>query len=82
MPLSDGAAFWSAMCEGKVADGIVCSREGDSVLVEKKDGRACCYKRINHILDGKTVYELSGSDISREFALKRKSKNRTRNSGK
>ena len=72
MPLSDGAAFWSAMCEGKVADGIVCSREGDSVLVEKKDGRACCYKRINHILDGKTVYELSGSDISREFALKKK----------
>ena len=72
MPLSDGAAFWSAMCEGKVADGIVCSREDDSVLVEKKDGRACCYKRINHILDGKTVYELSGSDISREFALKKK----------
>ena len=72
MPLSDGAAFWSAMCEGKVADGIICSREGDSVLVEKKDGRACCYKRINHILDGKTVYELSGSDISREFALKKK----------
>ncbi len=72
MPLSDGAAFWSAMCEGKVEDGIVCSREGDSVLVEKKDGRACCYKRINHILDGKTVYELSGSDISREFALKKK----------
>ena len=71
-PLLDGAAFWSAMCEGKVADGIVCSREGDSVLVEKKDGRACCYKRINHILDGKTVYELSGSDISREFALKKK----------
>ena len=72
MPLLDGAAFWSAMCEGKVADGIVCSREGDSVLVEKKDGRAYCYKRINHILDGKTVYELSGSDISREFALKKK----------
>lgn len=71
-PLLDGAAFWSAMCEGNTAEGIVCSREGDSVLVEKKDGRACCYKRINHILDGKTVYELSGSDISREFALKKK----------
>ncbi|MGN0768799.1 MAG: sensor histidine kinase, partial [Christensenellales bacterium] len=45
---------------------------GDSVLVEKKDGRAICYKRIIHTLDGKTVYELSGSDISREFALKKK----------
>lgn len=72
MPLLDGAAFWSAMCEGNTADGIVCSREGDSVLVEKNDGRASCYKRIVHILDGKTVYELSGSDISREFALKKK----------
>lgn len=72
MPLLDGAAFWSAMCEGNTADGIVCSREGDSVLVEKKDGRASCYKRIVHILDGRTVYEISGSDISREFALKKK----------
>lgn len=72
MPLLDGAAFWSAMCEGNTADGIVCSCEGDSVLVEKKDGRASCYKRIIHKLDGKTVYELSGSDISHEFALKKK----------
>ena len=72
MPLLDGVAFWSAMCEGNTADGIVCSQEGDSVLVEKNDGRASCYKRIIHILDGKTVYELSGSDISREFALKKK----------
>lgn len=71
MPLLDGAAFWSAMCEGNTADGIVCSCEGESVLVEKNDGRAICYKRIIHILDGKTIYELSGSDISQEFALKR-----------
>ena len=72
MPLLDGTAFWSAMCEGNTADGIVCSCEGESVLVEKNDGRASCYKRIIHILDGKTIYELSGSDISREFALKKK----------
>ena len=70
-PLLDGAAFWSAMCEGKVADGIVCSCEGDSVLVEKNDGHASSYKRIIHIVDGKTIYEISCSDISREFALKR-----------
>ena len=71
MPLLDGAAFWSAMCEGKVADGIVCSCEGDSVLVEKNDGHASSYKRIIHIVDGKTIYEISCSDISQEFALKR-----------
>lgn len=59
------------MCEGKVADGIVCSCEGDSVLVEKNDGHASSYKRIIHIVDGKTIYEISCSDISREFALKR-----------
>lgn len=38
MPLSDGAAFWSAMCEGNTAEGTVCGREGDSVLVEKATG--------------------------------------------
>ncbi|MGN1093517.1 MAG: hypothetical protein ACI4SC_00875, partial [Candidatus Neoclostridium sp.] len=71
-PLFDGAAFWSAMCDGKTAEGITCVKEGDSVLVEKRDGRASCYKRIVHILDGRTVYELSCSDISCEFALKKK----------
>lgn len=72
MPLLDGAAFWSAICGGNTAEGIVCSREGDSVLVGKNDGWAICYKRIVHRMDGRTVYELSGSDISREFALKKK----------
>ena len=32
---------------------IVCSQEGDSVLVEKKDGRACCYKRSEERRVGK-----------------------------
>ncbi|MGN1052838.1 MAG: hypothetical protein ACI4SH_05560, partial [Candidatus Scatosoma sp.] len=61
-PLSDGAAFWSALCGKNSADGAVCCKGGDSVLVEKSDGRASCYKRIIHSLNGKTVYELSGSD--------------------
>lgn len=72
MPLLDGIAFWTAMCEGKVVDGIVCSMEGDFVLVEKRDGRASSYKRIIHSFNGKTIYELSGSDISCEFELKKK----------
>lgn len=71
LPLLDGSAFWSAMIEGNVADGVACSVQGDSVLVEKRDGEASCFKRIVHDFDGKTVYEISGSDISREFALKK-----------
>lgn len=72
LPLWDGAAFWQALCHENTVSGVTCSCEGSSVLVEKSDGRATCYKKIEHVLEGKTVYELSASDISREFALKKK----------
>lgn len=69
--LYDGNAFWSKVEGGDVADGITVTRSDDAVIVERMDGRVTLCKRIVHDLDGKTVYELCGTDISREFALKR-----------
>lgn len=71
-PLFDGSEFWSDMRDGKTADGVICSVMSDCVIVEKKDGTASCYKRIKWSLNGKTVYEVTCSDISREFALKKR----------
>lgn len=68
-PLSDGAAFFADLCAGNLLPGVVCTRRGESVIAETPDG-VTCYKRVKHELDGKTVYELSGADISREYALK------------
>lgn len=57
---------------GEYGGGYRLRQRGRFGACGKSDGRASCYKRIIHSLNGKTVYELSCSDISREFALKKK----------
>lgn len=69
-PLSDGAKFWSEICDSRLISGAVSTGEGESVIVEQNDGSVKCYKRTIHDMGVKTVFELSGTDISREFAMK------------
>ena len=77
-PLYDGNAFWAAI-SGEEKNGVKITRGEGSVIVENRDGRAVCYKRIAHDFGGKTVYELSGTDISREFALKKETEQKNEN---
>lgn len=70
-PLYDGNAFWSSVSEGKVRNGVTVTQSEGSLIVEHADGRVSICKRISHNIDGKTVYELCGTDISREFTLKK-----------
>ena len=77
--LYDGKAFWANISGGKVAEGIRTAESEGSVIVERADGRVTLYKRIVHDFDGKTVFELSGTDISREFALKRETEQQNEN---
>lgn len=78
-PLYDGNAFWSSVSEGKVSDGITVSQSGGSLIVERADGRVTLCKRIVHDINGKTVYELCGTDVSREFALKKEIEQKNEN---
>lgn len=70
-PLYDGNAFWAKISVGDVAEGVSVTHSEGSVIVERADGRVTLCKRIVHDFGGKTVYELCGTDISREFALKK-----------
>lgn len=70
-PLYDGNAFWSDVCADRVAEGVIVTRDRGSVIIERPDGRVTLCRRIMHDMGGKTVYELCGTDISREFALKK-----------
>ncbi|MGM9682323.1 MAG: hypothetical protein ACI3XQ_01865 [Eubacteriales bacterium] len=70
-PLSDGAKFWSDICESRTLTGVAGTRTEDSVIVEQSDGRVNCYRRTVHDFGNKKVFELSGTDISREFAMKK-----------
>lgn len=79
MPLYDGNAFWYSVAEGKVADGITVTQSEGSLIVERADGRVTLCKRIAHDMDGKTVCELCGTDISREFALKKEIEQKNEN---
>ena len=78
-PLYDGNAFWSSISDGKVANGITVSQSEGSLIVERADGRVTLCKRVVHDTDGKRVYELCGTDISREFALKKEIEQKNEN---
>ena len=78
-PLYDGNAFWSSVSEGIVADGVTVTQSGGSLIVERADGRVTLCKRIVHDINGKTVYELCGTDVSREFALKKEIEQKNEN---
>lgn len=77
--LYDGKAFWVNMCGEKLNDGITVTRSEGTVIVERADGRAACYKRILHDFGGKLVYEISGTDITRELALKKEIEQKNEN---
>lgn len=77
--LYDGIAFWLNMCENKVMNEITVTPSDGSLIVERKDGRVSCYKRIVHNFNGKIVYELSSTDISREFMLKKEIEQKNEN---
>ena len=69
--LYDGKAFWASLLNGTASGDTTVTRNDETVIVERSDGRATCYKRITHDYDGKNVYELSGTDVSKELTLKK-----------
>ena len=69
--LYDGIVFYLKMKNGSLSGGNVSSFSPNSIIIEKKNGRVTCYKRILHEMDGRTIYELSSTDITKEFALKK-----------
>lgn len=77
--LYDGAAFWAEMRDGNVRDGVTVTQSDGSIIAERQGGKATCYKRIIHDLDGKIVYEISGTDVSRELALKKELERKNEN---
>lgn len=79
MPLYDGNAFWSSVSEGKVIGGVTVTQSEGSLIVERADGRVTLCKRIVHDINGKTVCELCGTDVSREFALKKEIEQKNEN---
>lgn len=77
--LYDGNAFWECVSDGSVADGVTVTKSEGSSIVERDGGRVTLYKRIVHDMNGKTVFELCGTDISREFALKKELEQKNEN---
>lgn len=77
--LYDGKAFWTFLTEGKTSDKTKITQSEGSIIVEYPDGRATCYKRIEHDFNGKTVYEISGADVGYESQLKKEIEKKNEN---
>lgn len=71
LPLYDGCAFYSYLSSGKMKEGVSVLSSDGSLMLEREDGKVVMYRRIVHDMDKKTIYELCGMDISREFSLKK-----------
>ena len=78
-PLYDGNEFWSSVSEGKVIGDVTVTQSEGALIVEREGGRVTLCKRIVHDMDGKRVYELCGTDVSREFALKKEIEQKNEN---
>ena len=78
-PLYDGNAFWTSVSGGEVSGDVTVTKSEGSVIIERADGRVTLCRQIVHDMDGKRVYELCGTDISREFALKKEIEQKNEN---
>ena len=78
-PLYDGNDFWDSIRHSKITNGTIVTYDNNSVIIEYNNGKVKLYKQIIHYLAMKKVYELSGTDITREFALKKEIEQKNQN---
>ena len=69
--LYDGVSFWQNLNGGKVLNGVSVAVNNGLIIAERQGGKAVCFKRVAHNFGGKTVYEIVGTDITKESALKK-----------
>lgn len=67
----DGNDFWSAIKDDKLLNGVSSKQSENLYIVEHNDKTVMQFKKIDHSFNGKRVYELSVTDITLEYAVKK-----------
>lgn len=67
--LLNGASFWEKISQGEIEDNCLSIQTGEKPIVEYEDGKVVSFKRSIHKIDGKIVYEIVATNVTKEYHL-------------
>lgn len=68
-PLLNGEGFWDTLTAGQPIVPNEKMASGDAPMVKTADGKVYSFERFEHQTDGKKVYEIVATDITRKYEL-------------
>ena len=67
--LLDGASFWRKISQGEIEENCLPLQTGEKPIIEYPDGKVVSFKRYQHEIDGKTVYEIVAANVTERYRL-------------
>ena len=67
--LLDGASFWQKISQGEIEENCLPLQSGEKPIVEYEGGKVVSFKRYQHEIDGKTVYEIVAANVTERYRL-------------
>ena len=68
-PLLSGAEFWNTLTSGQPIEPNERVASDKTPMIKTDDGKVYSFERIAHETDGKKVYEIVATDITRKYEL-------------
>lgn len=68
-PLLSGAEFWNTLTAGQPIEPNERIESVETPMIRTDDGKVYSFERIEHETDGKKVYEIVATDITRKYEL-------------
>ncbi len=68
-PLLSGAEFWNTLTSGQPIEPNERVASDKTPMIKTDDGKVYSFERIEHQTDGKKVYEIVATDITRKYEL-------------
>ena len=65
----DGASFWRKISQGEIEENCLPLQTGEKPIIEYEGGKVVSFKRYQHEIDGKTVYEIVATNVTERYRL-------------
>ena len=67
--LLDGASFWRKISQGEIEENCLPLQTGEKPIIEYEGGKVVSFKRYQHEIDDKTVYEIVATNVTERYRL-------------
>lgn len=68
-PLVNASEFWDVVAGDAASDFFERIRYGEKPMIKTDDGKVYSFKRVEHVISGKSVYEIVATDVTRRYGL-------------